>query len=149
MRQAAEAPSPIPPHQPEVADVGILPERVATLPTGRGVHVGSGGDDCIVVTAPGGRVELTVRFGPAGPILEFDAAAIKMQAKQITLACDELRTQVAGDMRETVRGRRVSESLGPTTITAQDLELAADGGELRASAIGDLHIDGDNVFINS
>lgn len=132
-----------------LADLADAPHTLGRLPSGRRVLTTVRGDDERVhVTSPEGRIELSIRFGKEGPILEFDAASLHFHAKNITLACEQLKTEVTGDMEELVCGRRTSASLGPTTISGKDVDLVADAGELRAKATEDLSIQGKNVLIN-
>lgn len=120
------APSPAP-DDCDLLDLVLTPEPEGTaLPSGRRVfHSVDGADEYVHVSDPEGRLELTIRFGPDGPILEMKAASLRLAARDIVL--------------EAARAVRV---------TGAEVEIAATRGDLRAEARGDLHIDGTAVLIN-
>ncbi|NUP12480.1 MAG: hypothetical protein HOW73_41070 [Polyangiaceae bacterium] len=125
-----------------------VPEHVATFKSGRAVFVSTEPEEVVHIAAADGRIELSIRFDKDGPVLAFEAASMRLAAKRIAVECDQLETNVRGDMRENVRGRRIATSLGPTLIAGRDVDITAEGGELRASSQDDLHINGKNVLIN-
>ncbi len=152
---------PIVAHDTSAAEVRVPAaaplEALATLPSGRAIHadVAPTGER-VLVTAPDGRLEVAIRFTDQGPVLELSALGIHLSAQTVSVTCDELQTrvagnasiEVAGNLDETVAGRRRSVSQGPTVLAGRDLDLAAEAGELRATAPEDLSIQGRNVLIN-
>lgn len=96
--------------------------------SGRTLHViGSTerGEEGLQVFSPDGRIELSVRFTPQGPVLSFAGARLDLsQASEINLNCERL----------TLNGSRRVEVVS--------------GGDLVVRGQQGVHVDGENVFIN-
>jgi hypothetical protein len=137
-------------------DVPLSPSAAGELPSGRRVLTSfDGGSEYVHVASPRGRIELTIRFTEAGPIIDVDAVALRLAAKTIDLECEDLRAHArsieltcTGDMTEEVRGKRRLSSAGGTRIEGREIDVVAERGETRIEAASDLRIDGRNVLIN-
>lgn len=114
------------PDEPPSEEALSLPAKIQ-YPSGRWLRLakGQGEEDCLSVTGPDGRVELSVRFTSEGPVLSFDGAKLSLEkASELDLSCDRL----------TLRGRK-------------GVELSS-GGDLAVRGQGDVQVDGENVLIN-
>ena len=106
---------------------------LGATPSGRRIALRRDGSaEVLEVSNPSGRLELSVRFTPEGPVLSFEAARISLVAPDIDVRCDRLRIDASATVE---------------TRAGADIVSVA-GGMMRQRAADDLTIDGKNVLIN-
>ncbi len=127
------------------------------LASGRTVVVrGDGDGERVVIRAPDGEVELTVRLTREGPVLSVRAVALELDAKDLSVDVDRLKlraredvtvealgsveTRVLGDQRTHVQGEARLDA-GRVAVHAQRGDVSIEGAE-------DVRIDGASVRLN-
>lgn len=115
-----------------------------------------GAADHVLLLDPSGRIELAIRITAEGPVLEIDALALRMKARDIVLECDTLRATAAeridltsaGDFVETAAGKHHTAAGGGVRVAGRDVSVIAERGEMSLRASEDLRVDGATVLIN-
>lgn len=131
-----------------------------TLPSGRRVEFEApeGRSERMLVRSPAGSLELTIRFTAAGPVVELSAAALSLHSEgPLSIDCDRLRVHARsgivlateGDLEQRVAGDLRSAVAGVAELHAQQVEIAAEQGDLELRADNDASLVGRRVLINS
>lgn len=162
-RTAAPAPS------EAAAPLADAPLDLGALQTSRAVHeavrLASGrtvvvrGDEDgerVVIRAPDGEMELTVKLTAEGPVLSLRAVALSLDASRLSIDVDRLsvkaREHIAveslGGVEARVLGDQRADVQGASRLEAGTVELRANRGDLRVEASHDVHIDGAAVRLN-
>lgn len=138
-------------------DLEVGTSTRTALACGRTLTVsGRDGLDHVDIVDPSGRVELSIRVTPEGPVLEIDVLSLRLKARDISLECETLTTRASrsvtvacgGDVVETAEGKRHLESGGGTRIAGRDVGIVAEAGEASVRASDDVSIHGTTVLIN-
>ncbi len=109
------------------------PAEALRMRSGRTVSVDADDPEAITVRAPGGTVELSVRFTADGPVLRFASAALELTAaRDVSIACE----------RFDVRAR------GAARIEGDAVDIEATRGDVTVKANDDARIYGERVRLN-
>jgi len=121
------------------------------LPSGREVSAGEEGDgELVTIYNPRGEVELSIRFTPAGPVLHFQAAAIKLQTSgELDINCGRLHLQSHGDVTEEVGGEKHTQVAGKASFEAHTIDVKSHRGNITAKANDDVCLLGERIKLNS
>lgn len=131
--------------------------RIELKTSGRSLETGAEGDaDLIELRDPEGRLELRLRVTPEGPVLEIDAAALRLCARDVTVSCERFAIEAdrsvalhsGGEIVQRAEGDLAAQSLGEVRVHGASTELRATLGELRLHANDDVRIDGERVRLN-
>ena len=110
------------------------------------------------VSNPEGRVELTVRCTADGCVLDFATADLTLAAPgKVALRCAELEIQASqrlelstgGDFASHVAGNSVTVVTGRSETRADELSLAATGGDATLYANDYVRVNGEKILLNS
>jgi hypothetical protein len=117
-------------------------DRLA-LRSGYVVDVQDGaGVETLSLQAPDGRLCLTIRLEPEGPVLEVSAAAVSVQAeRELRLGCRRFEVEAEDDI--------VLRAGGAVHTTGFEQKLEATGGDVHIEANDDVRVDGERVRLNS
>jgi hypothetical protein len=127
------------------------------LASGRTVVVhGDGEGERVVLRAPSGEVELTVRLTAAGPVLSVAAVALELNAGRLSVDVDrmdlqvrgEVGVEVLGDVSSRVLGDQRTHVQGAVRLDAGRLDVHAQRGDVRIEAAEDVAIEGAAVRLN-
>jgi len=118
------------------------PEKTLRLASGRSITADRAGDeDLIEVTSPDGKIELSVRLTPEGPVLSMDAARLKLKAKQdVRVECEDFHVEAARDAQ--IRSER------ETRLESGTLDVKTTKGDAKVKAKIDLRLRGERIFLN-
>jgi hypothetical protein len=162
-RNAALAPSEAAAPQPEAPlDLGAMQTSRAVheavrLASGRTVVVrGDEDGERVVIRAPDGEMELTVKLTAEGPVLSLRAVALSLDASRLSIDVDRLsvkaREHIAveslGGVEARVLGDQRTDVQGASRLEAGTVALHANRGDLRVEASEDVHVDGRAVRLN-
>ncbi len=115
------------------------------------------GDDVLTVSAVDGRVELSVRFTAAGPVLSFEAAGLRLGSPgEITVACERFRVEAtesvvlhsAGNIEAAADGEAVMRAGGATRVEGHAVEVRSRRGSLDLKANDDVRVRGERIKLN-
>lgn len=143
--------------------VGPLPAKrgsSATLASGyRLTSSGPSGreQNLITLTAPDGRVCLSVELRPEGPVVEVHAQSLSVASEGVLrLDCDRLEIQApggtslrTGSLEQDVAGDLRTRAGGVIESEAHAHRLHARRGDVALSANDDVILDGERVRLNS
>jgi len=110
------------------------------------------------VSSASGRVELTVRCSAEGCLLDFATADLTLAAPgKLALHCAELEVQASqrlelntdGDWASRVAGNSVTVVTGRSETRADELSLAATGGDATLYANDYVRVNGEKILLNS
>jgi hypothetical protein len=138
---------------------GVLQEAELLAPrSGRRVRLHPGADqDRLVIHAPDGSAELTIRITADGPVLEVRSASLVLTAaREVTVRCEHFVVEAAGDvelssggdMQQRTGGDLIVQSRGDTHLEAHAIGLAARMGNVDVSANDDVTVCGERIFLN-
>jgi uncharacterized Zn finger protein len=115
------------------------------------------GDDILTVTAADGRVELSVRFTPDGPVLSFDSAGLRLESPgTVTFSCERFQVEAreavalhsAGAIEAAAEGGTVVQAGGPLRVEGHAVEVRSRRGNVDVSANDDLRLRGERIKLN-
>lgn len=115
------------------------------------------GDDVLTVSAVDGRVELSVRFTAAGPLLTFEAAGIRLESPgEVTVACERFRVEAndslelrsAGSIEAVAQGEAVVRAEGAVQIEGHAVEVSSRRGNVDLKANDDVRLRGERIKLN-
>jgi hypothetical protein len=107
------------------------------LASGRTVVVhGDGEGERVVLRAPSGEVELTVRLTAAGPVLSVAAVALELNAGRLSVDVDRMDLRVRGEVGVEVLGGRVVAGAGRSAYARAGRRAPRRGAPRRARAAG-------------
>lgn len=115
------------------------------------------GDDILTVSAADGRVELSVRFTEAGPVLSFEAAGIRLESPgEVTVACERFRVEAsdsvelrsAGSLEAIAEGDAVVRAEGAARIEGHAVEVCSRRGNVELKANDDVRLRGERIKLN-
>ncbi len=139
------------------AESPAAPARLR-LPSGRRAEFDRDGkDDLLTVSAADGRVELTVRFTEAGPVLSFEAAGLRLRsAGEVAVACERFRVEAAeevslrsgGTLRTESDGATELEAGGAARVEGHAVEIRSRRGDVDLKANDDVRLRGERVKLN-
>jgi 6-phosphofructokinase len=127
------------------------------LPSGHSLQV-ERATSTIRVSNPEGRVELTVRCTAEGCVLDFASAEVTLSAPgKLSLHCAELEVQTTqrlelstdGNFASRVAGNSVTVVTGRSETRADELSLAATGGDATFYANDYVRVNGEKILLNS
>lgn len=162
MDPLAEARAPAPREADEAIDLEAVETSRAVheavrLASGRTVVVrGDEDGERVVIRAPDGAVELTVRLTREGPVLSLRAVALELTAERLSVDVDRLsvkaREAIAveslGSVEARVLGDLRTDVQGASRLEAGSVEVRANRGDVRIEGAEDVHIDGAAVRLN-
>jgi len=127
------------------------PSRRITLASGREVELSDQlQEDLLTVSNPQGEVELSIRFTPAGPVLNVRAAAINLRTPgEMNIACGRLTVQSAGDVTEEIGGEKRTRVEGKASFEAHTIDVKSLRGNITAKANDDVCLLGERIKLNS
>lgn len=135
-----------------------VPEQALVhLASGRRVAVSQGPCEMLTVYHPSGQVEVSIQLTPEGAVLSMAASAINLRtAGDINIACDRFRVHsrgaidihTDGDFHQQIEGTYSTEATGPALITAREVTLRTEGGDMNLEAEQDVWVNGERVMIN-
>lgn len=135
------------------------PQRMVALGAGRALEVGGEeGAERIQIRSAEGQVLLSIRMTAEGPVLAVAGVSLEIAAaRTLSLSCETLRVQAAGDaaievggsLREAVRGSAVREAGKAARLTAREVKVEASPGGVEIRANDDVDIVGERVRLNS
>lgn len=135
------------------------PVRTVSLVSGRSLEVSEHGrEERIQVRSPEGQVLLSLRLTDEGPVLSLSGVSLEIAAdKRLTLACDTLCIQAAGDasidvggsLRERVEGSAIREVGKASVERAREVKVEASPGGVVIEGNDDVNIRGERVRLNS
>ncbi len=131
--------------------------RIDLTASGRRLEAGVDGEaDLVELRDPSGRLELRLRVTAEGPVLEIDAAALRLCARDISVSCErftveaersvELHSQ--GEILQRAHGDALLQSQGDLRMHGASTELRATLGEMRLHANDDVRVNGERVRLN-
>ena len=126
----------------EAADLRA-PERVLAAPaSGRSIALESDvEEDRLVIRAPDGAVELTIRLTAAGPVLSLRGASLELTATEsVTIECDRFAVRARGDA-EVVAG-------GDARVEGHAAHVQARRGNVEIQANDDVVVEGERIYLN-
>jgi hypothetical protein len=132
-------------------------DRAVRLRSGRSVVVEQTDEDLVTVVGPEGNVELSVRFTAAGPVLTFQAAAIRMKTPgKLDLDCGKLAIrsrhgidlETQGDLTQNVDGRHTLRVGGGSLTDAHSVEVRSQRGDVKLSANDNVRVSGEKILLN-
>ncbi len=151
------------PHHAPLAEppAGPLPAEAAPawrLASGRRLSlVEEGEQEILTVSAPDGRVELSIRFTEAGPVLSFEAAAVRLKSRgEVSVECDRFRVDAARSLTFHTGGEEVHRADGEISLEAgasarvagHAVDLRARRGDMTLKANDDLKLNAERVKLN-
>jgi hypothetical protein len=131
--------------------------RIDLTASGRSLETAVGeGEDLVELRAPDGRLELRLRITPEGPVLEIDAAALRLSARDISVDCERFSVQAEqavelqsqGEIVHRAHGDMTQQSLGELHLHGASTEIRATLGEMRLHANDDVRVNGERVRLN-
>jgi len=128
------------------------------LASGREARLSQGpDDDLLVVTAPDGRIELRIRFTDHGPVLDFEAIALRLAStgdvsvqcgKFKVAAADSIQMTSAGDIVQEAGGDLSSHAAGKAHLDAHAVEVQSRRGNVDLKANDDVCLNGERIKLN-
>lgn len=113
--------------------------------------------DMIELVAPGGVVCLSIRLGPAGPMVEVHAASLRVATEgELVLDCDRLEVNARTDISLISAGGIIQDAHGDVIVRA-DGEIASEAagqqhharrGSVDIRANDDVMLEGERVKLN-
>jgi hypothetical protein len=96
-----------------------------------------------------GRVSLTVRVTPDGPVLEFAGAGLRLLTDgNLDVAARNIRLVAAEDLQLVSGGDLSVAACGELTTTAAGQEIVATRGDVQVRANDDVRMNGERVMMN-
>jgi hypothetical protein len=137
-----------------------LPAAPAILSSASGYHIsaqGEGGRELVTVTAPDGRLCLSIALGAEGPVVEVHAQALRFASQGLLrLDCDRLEINAAretvlrtGALVQDVVGEVRTRAGGVVDAEAHSHRLRSRLGDIQLCANDDVSLDGERVLLNS
>lgn len=110
--------------------------------SGRRLRVDSDGDhDRLVIRAPDGAAEMTIRLTAEGPVVELRSASLELSAtRDVTVRCQRFDVEASAGV-ELCSGERVH-------VDADAVELNARRGNVDVRANDDVTVSGERIFLN-
>lgn len=111
----------------------------------------------IVIAAPDGATELSVRLTREGPVLELRGASIEIEAtRAVAVRCErfELAAREAvviasgGELRETAAGDHALVVGGRSSTQAHAVAITARLGNVDVKANDDVELHGERIYLN-
>ena len=129
-------------------DLTASGRRLETRPTADG--------DLVELHAPDGAIELRLRVTPEGPVLEVDAAALRLRAREVAVDCERFALEASqgvavrsgGELLQRAHGDATIQSRGEVRLHGESTEIRATLGELRLHANDDVRVNGERVRLN-
>jgi hypothetical protein len=117
----------------------------------------SPGQDLMTVTAPDGRLCLSIALRPEGPVVEVYAESLRLASHGVLrLDCDRLEINAAretvlrtGALQQDVAGDVRTRAGGVVDVEAHAQHLRARLGDIELRANDDVSLDGERVLLNS
>lgn len=136
-----------PTDKPQLA---LAAQPALTLASGRTVAATmQDGHELLTVAAPGGEVELRVTFGPRGPVLHFEQAAVQLHTDaDLDLRCRSFNVEAAESISLRTAGDLRLRAGHDASLSAQAMELRGRRGEVLLQANDDLVLNGERVLLN-
>ncbi len=134
------------------------PPLTSTLASGYRLTLSSEREpDLITLTAPDGRVCLSVALRPEGPVVQVQAQSLSVASDGVLrLACDRLEIQApggtslrTGSLEQEIAGDLRTRAGGIIDSEAHAQRLHARRGDVALSANDDVTLDGERVRLNS
>lgn len=133
-----------------------LPNELVGKRSGRRVRLEpEPGGERLVICSAEGRVELSVRLTPQGPVLTLSGARIELDTDELALRCRQLEIDVgeAATLRARSLTTRVEadhslEIGGRSQQRAQSLALEATLGNIELRANDDVEVEGERIWLN-
>jgi hypothetical protein len=134
------------------------PARLVTSASGYQIQsVGSPDQELITVTAPDGRLCLSIALRSDGPVVEVHAQSLRFASQGLLrLDCDRLEINAAsettlrtGALVQEVAGEVRTRAGGTVDVEAHAHRLRARLGDISLHANDDVSLDGERVLLNS
>lgn len=143
---------------PAAPAASIPPTALASSASGYQIRAfGDGDRELITVTAPDGRLCLSITLGAQGPVVEVHAQALRFASQGLLrLDCDRLEINAARDttlrtgaLVQEVAGEVRTRAGGAVDVEARSHRLCSRLGDIQLSANDDVSLDGERVLLNS
>ena len=113
--------------------------------------------ELVTVTAPDGRLCLSIALGADGPVVEVHAQALRFASQGLLrLDCDRLEINAArettlrtGALVQEVAGEVRTRAGGAVDVEAHSHRLRSRRGDIQLCANDDVSLDGERVLLNS
>ncbi|MFO0619126.1 MAG: hypothetical protein U0414_41440 [Polyangiaceae bacterium] len=106
--------------------------------------------DRLDVTAPDGRVCLSIKLTPEGPRVEVSAAALAVTTTgSLSLSADSMRLAAKRDLAIEVGGDVRIDAGGEVVSRGLEQRIEATLGDVRIGANDDVRVDGERVLLNA
>ncbi|HET6147509.1 MAG TPA: hypothetical protein VFH68_08230 [Polyangia bacterium] len=115
------------------------------------------GHELVTVTAPDGRLCLSIALGADGPVVEVRAQSLRFASQGLLrLDCDRLEVNAAretvlrtGALTQEVAGEVRTRAGGAVDVEAHSHRLRSRLGDIQLCANDDVSLDGERVLLNS
>jgi len=123
--------------------------REVRLDSGRRARFGGDGEtETLMITSPEGKVELSVRFTEDGPVLEFEAAGIRLHSGgEVDVKCASFRVD-AGEVRLESEEDLVQRAGGRAEVEGRTVGLRSRRGNVDVKANDDVRLRGERIKLN-
>ncbi len=119
--------------------------------------VGGGAEELVTVTAPDGRLCLSIALRPQGPVVEVHAESLRFASRGLLrLDCDRLEINAAsettlrtGALVQEVAGEVRTRAGGTIDMEAYAHRIRSVRGDIALHANDDVSLDGERVLLNS
>ena len=137
---------------------GVPPPAIASSASGYQIRAfGEGGRELVTVTAPDGRLCLSIELGAQGLVVEVHAQELRFASQGLLrLDCDRLEINAASDttlrtgaLLQEVIGEVRTRAGGAVDVEAHSHRLRSRLGDIQLSANDDVSLDGERVLLNS
>jgi hypothetical protein len=110
--------------------------------SGRRIALASdGAEDRLVVRAPDGTVELTIRLTADGPVLVVSGAALELAAtRDVTIECERFSVRARGEAEVVADGS--------VRVEGHAARVEARRGNVEIQANDDVVVDGERIYLN-
>jgi len=113
--------------------------------------------ELITVTAPDGRLCLSIALGADGPVVEVHAQSLRVASQGLLrLDCERLEINAAGEtvlrtggLVQEVAGEVRTRAGGAVDVEAHSHRLRSRRGDIQLQANDDVSLDGERVLLNS
>jgi hypothetical protein len=145
---------------PAPAPAAVAATSPAILTSASGYQIRAIADvdhELVTVTAPDGRLCLSIALGADGPVVEVRAQSLRFASQGLLrLDCERLEINAAretalrtGALTQVVAGEVRTRAGGAVDVEAHSHRLRSRLGDIQLSANDDVSLDGERVLLNS
>jgi len=111
----------------------------------------------LTIRGTNGQVQLRIQLTPEGPVLQFQALDVELEAKgnlslraqTLTLSAQtHLELQSGGTVRHRAATHHEISAGGRASVTGHDVRVVARRGDVGIKANDDVKVDGERIWLN-